>query len=282
MHLRKRIVSVLCAVMLMVSTGMLAACGSPSSPSASGSSAASGSPASSASGSTGGAKTASKTYTIATDTTFAPFEFTDPNGKFVGVDMDLLAAIAADQGFEYTVNSVGFDAALQAVQAGQADGVIAGMSITDERRQIFDFSDPYFDSGVVMGIAAGNEEIKGYADLSGKTVAVKIGTEGETFAESIKAQYGFTTVPFKDSAMMYEDVEAGNSQALFEDYPVLGYAISQGVKLKMVTDMERGSSYGFAVAKGSNPELLSMFDAGLANIKANGTYQEILDRYIKK
>ena len=133
-----------------------------------------------------------------------------------------------------------------------------------------------------MGVAANTNDIKAYEDLSGKTVAVKNGTEGATFAEGIASEYGFTLTYFKDSAMMYEDVKAGNSQACFEDYPVLGYAISQNVGLKMVTEMERGSSYGFAVKKGENAELLKMWDAGYKNIVADGTYQKILDKYIKK
>jgi len=81
---------------------------------------------------------------------------------------------------------------------------------------------------------------------------------------------------------MYEDVKIGNSAACFEDYPVLGYGISQGIGLKIVTEKEKGSSYGFAVSKGLNGELLAKFNKGLANIKANGTYQAILDTYIKK
>ncbi len=156
------------------------------------------------------------------------------------------------------------------------------MSITEERQQKFNFSEPYFDSGVVMGVAAGNEEVTSYEDLAGKTVAIKIGTEGAAFAESIKDQYGFSTVTFDDSSAMYMDVMVGNSAACFEDYPVMGYAITQGVELKMVTDMEKGSSYGFAVAKEKNAELLEMFNNGLANLKENGKYQEIMDTYIQK
>lgn len=219
-------------------------------------------------------------YLIATDTTFAPFEFQDKSGKYVGIDIELLAAIAKDQGFEYELQALGFNAAVQALESKQVDGVIAGMSITDERKAKFDFSDPYFDSGVVMGIAADNSAIKTYDDLKGKKVAVKDGTEGATFADSIKANYGFETVSFADSANMYEDVKVGNTVACFEDYPVLGYAISQDVGLKIVTEKEKGSSYGFAVSKGENAELLKMFNTGFANIKADGTYQEILDKYI--
>ena len=233
-------------------------------------------------GSEPAADDAAKTYIIATDTTFAPFEFQNGAGEFVGIDLDLLAAIAEDQGFEYELQALGFNAAVQALEAGQADGVIAGMSITDERKEKFDFSEAYFDSGVVMGIAADNEEIKSYEDLAGKTVAVKIGTEGQTFAESIKDQYGFETVVFDTSDAMYLDVKGGNSVACFEDYPVMGYGITQGNGLKMVTDKEQGSSYGFAVGKGLNAELLEMFNTGLANLKESGKYQEILDTYIQE
>ncbi len=226
-------------------------------------------------------KSDDKVYVIGTDTTFAPFEFQDENGNQVGIDMDILAAVAEDQGFKYEVNVLGFDAAVQALESRQVDGVIAGMSITDERKKSFDFSDPYFDSGVMMGVAA-DSDITGYEDLSGKKVAVKQGTEGADFAESIADEYGFEMVTFTDSSMMYEDVIAGNSVACFEDYPVLGYAINQGLALKTVTDKEQGSSYGFAVPKGENAELLEMFNTGLANIMENGTYQEILDTYISE
>lgn len=221
-----------------------------------------------------------KTYIIATDTTFAPFEFEDASGNKIGIDMDLLAAIAEDQGFKYEVQSLGFSAAVTALEAKQCDAVIAGMSITEERKQKFDFSEPYFDSGVVMGVAADNETIKSYEDLKDQNVAIKVGTEGAAFAESIKDQYGFTTTTFDDSANMYEDVKVGNSAACFEDYPVLGYGVAQGNGLKIVTEKEQGSSYGFAVAKGENAELIEMFNAGLKNLKDSGKYQEILDTYI--
>lgn len=226
--------------------------------------------------------TGNKKYIIATDTTFAPFEFEDANGNFVGIDMDLLKAIAADQGFEYEVQVLGFNAAVQALESKQVDAVIAGMSITEERKQKFDFSEPYFDSGVVMAIKADNDTVKGYEDLQGQIVAVKIGTEGYAFAEANATKYGYELAVFDESANMYEDVKSGHAVACFEDYPVIGYAISQNIGLKMVTDKEQGSSYGFAVNKGVNAELLKMFNDGLSNLRASGKYQEILDTYIQK
>jgi len=254
----KKILSLV--LVLLLSIGVLAGCGGGSEKAA--------------------PKAEATVYKIATDTTFAPFEFQNKDGQYVGIDIEILKAIAEDQGFKYELNPLGFNAAVAALESNQTDGVIAGMSITQERQKKYDFSAPYYDSGVVMAVSASNDTVKTYKDLAGKKVAVKTGTEGATFAESIKDANGFELVYFDESPMMYEDVKTGNSVACFEDYPVMGYGITQGNGLKMVTDMEKGSSYGFAVLKGKNTELLKMFDAGLKNIKANGKYQEIIDKYI--
>ncbi len=228
----------------------------------------------------GTASAAGENYVIATDTTFAPFEFQDAQGNFVGIDMDLIREIGKDQGFTVDIKPLGFDAALQAVQANQVDGVIAGMSITDKRKEVFDFSDPYFESGVQMAVLASNNDVKSYDDLRGKRVAVKNGTEGATFAESIKDKYGFDIVSFADSASMYDEVRTGNSVGVFDDYPVLAYGIAQGNGLKTVTPKEKGSSYGFAVNKGQNAELLTKFNTGLKNLRESGRYDEIISGYL--
>jgi len=221
-----------------------------------------------------------KTFTIATDTTWAPFEF-QRDGELRGIDIDLIHAVAEDQGFEVKIDVLGFDGALAAVTAGQADAVMAGMSITDEREKTFDFSNPYFDSGIQMAIAADDDTIKGYEDLAGKTVSAKTGTEGYAFAEKLGKEHGFTVTGFQDAADAYSDVTAGNSAAVFDDYPILAYGIATGnVDLKTVTDQEKASSYGMAVKKGENEELRTAFNEGLKNVIADGTYQKILDDYL--
>ena len=227
------------------------------------------------------ASASGKKYVINTDTTFAPFEFENDKGEMVGIDLDILKAIAEDQGFEYEVIPVGFSAAVTALEAGECDGVIAGMSITDERAAKYDFSEPYYDSGVGMAVLQGSD-ITTYDQLKGQNVAAKIGTEGCTFAESIADQYGFEVTQFESSSDMYQAVLGGEAVACFEDYPVIGYEISRGLGLTLPTPMEKGSSYGFATLKGANPELVEMFNKGLENIKADGTYDKILSTYIAK
>jgi ABC-type amino acid transport substrate-binding protein len=222
-----------------------------------------------------------KTYRIATDTTFAPFEFTNDSGEFVGIDVDLLDAIAKDQGFDYKLDSIGFDAALAAVESGQADGFIAGASITAERQKKFDFSDKYYDSTVCAAVKADNTA-SSLDEINGSTVAVKTGTMSASWAESIAEQYALNLTYFDDSAMMYQAVNSGSAVACFEDYPVMAYGVSQNNGLKLLvesSDDAFATPYGFGVKKDQNTELLDMFNAGLKNIQANGTYDKIVAKY---
>ncbi|MGI6013644.1 MAG: transporter substrate-binding domain-containing protein [Oscillospiraceae bacterium] len=226
--------------------------------------------------------TSDKKWVIATDTVFKPFEYTDENGEFVGIDVDILKAIAEDQGFEYELKSLGWDASIAACQAGQADGMIAGASITDERKESgWIFSDGYYTATQCMAVAE-DSEIASFEDLNGKTVAVKTGTQGATYAESLKDEYGFTIVYFEDSPTMYQAVIGGQTVACFEDTPIMSASIKEGdLALKIVEGSENeGSPYGFAIFNSDNQELLDLFNAGLANIKENGTYDEIISSYL--
>jgi len=222
-----------------------------------------------------------KHFVIATDTVFRPFEFTDESGAFVGIDVDILAAIAEDQGFTYDLNSLGWDSAIAACQAGQADGMIAGASITDERKENgWIFSDGYYQATQCMAVAA-DSDIAGFDGLSGQTVAVKTGTQGAAYAESLKDQYGFEITYMDDSPTMYQAVTGGQAVACFEDTPIMGDSIKSGVALKIVEGSENeGSPYGFAVFSADKQELIDLFNAGLANIKASGKYDEILAKYL--
>lgn len=229
-----------------------------------------------------GSSSSDKTYIVATDTTFAPFEFTNDSNEFVGIDVDILAAIAADQGFSYELNSLGFDAAVAALESNQADAVIAGMSITEERQEKYDFSDPYYDSYVCAAVDA-NSDIQDLEGLRGQTVACKTGTQSASWAESIADEYSLSITYFDQSDMMYQDVLTGNSAACFEDYPVMAYGVSQdnGLRIVGTEEEEFATPYGFAVMKGENSELIDMFNTGLANIRESGEYDEIVAKYLE-
>ena len=217
-------------------------------------------------------------YTIVADSSFAPFEYQDESGKYVGIDMELIKAIAEQQGFTITIQNPGFDAALNAVQAGQADAVIAGMSITDARKEIFDFSDAYYSSNILLAVKNGSD-IASYEDLKGKTVGAKNGTASYTFLESNKDKYGYTLKAFDEASGMYDSLNSGSIDALMDDEAVLLYAIQQGRDFATPIPGEKSGEYGFAVKKGANPELIEMFNNGLAALVESGKYDEILNKY---
>ena len=221
-------------------------------------------------------------YIVATDTVFKPFEYTDENGDFVGIDVDILAAIAEDQGFTYELQSLGWDSAIAACQSGQANGMIAGASITDERKESgWMFSDGYYNATQSMTVQA-DSDIAGFEDLDGKTVGVKTGTQGASYAESLQEEYGFEITYFEDSPTMYQAVTGGQAVACFEDTPIMASSIKDGgLALKIVEGSENeGAPYGFAIFNENSQELLDMFNAGLKNIQDNGTYDEILAKYL--
>ena len=220
-------------------------------------------------------------YTIASDSSFAPFVFQDSNNKYTGIDMDLIKAIAKDQGFTIEITNPGFDAALNAVQSGQADGMIAGMSVTDARKETFDFSEPYYTANAILAIKE-TSTITSYKDLKGKTVGVKNGTASQTFLTKSQSKYDYKIKTFADASSMYDSLNSGSVDAVMDDEPVVKYSISQGQKLKTPIKGTPIGDTAFAVKKGSNPELIQMFNNGLANIKKNGQYQKILDKYLKK
>lgn len=218
-------------------------------------------------------------YVIASDSSFAPFVFQNSSNQYTGIDMDLIKAIAKDQGFEIEITNPGFDAAINAVQSGQADGMIAGMSVTDARKETFDFSDSYYTANTILGVKE-SSTISSYEDLNGKTVGVKNGTASQTFLTENQSKYGYKIKTFADGSSMYDSLNTGAVDAVMDDEPVLKYSISQGQKLKTPIEGTPIGETAFAVKKGSNPELIEMFNNGLANLKASGEFQKILDKYL--
>lgn len=221
-----------------------------------------------------------KVYTVGIDVTYPPFEF-EEKGEYVGIDVDLINAIAEDQGFEVKLEAMDFKGIIPALQAGQLDVAMGGMSITDERKKVVDFSEPYFEAGVSLVISENTTDIEKVEDLKGKRVAVKKGTVGANYATSIEPEIGFEIVQFDDSPSMFLDVQNGNSVALFEDYPVISYAIAQqDLPLKIVGDRLNDDKYGIGVLKGKNADVLEKINDGLENLKESGEYQNILDKYL--
>lgn len=223
-----------------------------------------------------------KKYVIACDAKYPPFSI-DVNGKYKGIDVELLDAIAKEEGFQYELKPMDFNGIIPGLVSGQLDGAIAGMSITDERKKSVDFSDGYIKSGSSIIVNKDNTTIKSLDDLKGKTAAVKKGTTGAKFAEDNKDKYNLNITYYDDSPSMMLAVANGNADLMVEDFPVISYLIKTGQQAKLkiaVPSIGAEPNYGFAVKKGANQELLAKFNEGLKKIKANGTYDKIIKEYM--
>jgi len=216
------------------------------------------------------------TITVCSDTPYEPFEMKDDDGTDTGFDMDLVAAIGARADLELAVIDLPFDGILASLAAGQCDVVASAVTITDERAQQVDFTDPYFDAEQSLLIKADNDEITGIADLDGKTVGVQTGTTGEAYAnENVD---GATITSFEDSDGLFAALESGTIDAILQDLPVNGYRSTQDPSVTVIETYPTDEQYGFAVEKG-DAELLAFLNDGLEALQGDGTYDELYSGY---
>ncbi|RWR13960.1 glutamine ABC transporter substrate-binding protein [Siminovitchia fortis] len=259
-------------ILLLALMFVLAACGGGGSKSTGGGSDSAGNE--SGSSGDGGLK---DTYTVASDTSFVPFEFKE-KGEYVGFDIDLINAIADEVGFEIKLETTNFDGIIPGLQTGSFDIAIAGITITDERKKTVDFSDPYYDAGLRIGVAVDNDDINSIEDLKGKTVATRLGsTSADYIKENIE---GAKASQFEQLDQAYLAVENGSADAILYDSPNVAYYIQTKGKdsLKMVGELYQAEQYGIAFAKGQD-ELVSKVNEALSTLKENGKYDEIYEKW---
>ena len=228
-----------------------------------------------------GAEEEAKVYKVAIDQAFAPFSILQDDGSYIGIDLDIIQAIADAEGFEVEIMPMDFSAIIPSLASGTIDAGMGCMTITDERKETVDFSDPYYEDGQAL-VTREDDTIASLEDLKGRKLAIKLGTMGAQWGEDHAEEYGFEVVTLEDSASIALAVENGQADAMIDDYPVVSYKIKigemEGMKVAVETIDEVGD-IGISVKKGENQELLEMINDGLAKIKEDGTYEKILANY---
>lgn len=227
----------------------------------------------------GGAAQAQETAQVATDPSFVPFEMMDEEtGEMTGFDMEMIRELADRAGFEVDISTMDFNGIIPAVQTGNVDIAIAGITITDERSEIVDFSDPYYDSGLQILVAADNEEVETIEDLEGMKIGTKIGSTSFDFLTEKFGEDADIT-PYPGSGDMYLALMGGSVDAVFYDAPNVGYfAKTRGEgRVKVVGPLYEGQQYGIAFAKGS--DLVEPVNEALAAMREDGTYDEIYSNW---
>jgi glutamine transport system substrate-binding protein len=217
-----------------------------------------------------------KELVVATDTAFVPFEFKQ-DGKYTGFDIELWEAIAKEAGLQFRWQPMDFNGIIPGLQTRNIDAALAGITIRDDRKQVIDFSDPYYESGLAILVGVDNNTIKTAKDLGGKTVAVKIGTATVDFMNKNVPTAKLKLFPNIDNAFL--ELATGRVDAVVHDTPNLQYFAKTGGqgRVKVVGSLKSGDYYGIGFPKGS--ELVPVVNKALKTLKDNGQYQTIYTKW---
>lgn len=216
--------------------------------------------------------------TVCTHLPYEPFQY-QQNGKIVGFDVDLMDLVAKKLGVKQTIVNTPFETIEtgQAMNTGKCDIAAAGMTITDERKKVIDFSDPYFDAtqALLVKKGAGYDSLE---SLDGKTLGVQVGTTGEEYVKD-NAPDGVNVKVFEDLALELEAVKTGSVDAAVNDNSVLYDYVDENPDTEVTKEFDTGEQYGFGVAKDQNDKLLDVVNDTLAKAFDDGTYDKLFKKY---
>ena len=213
--------------------------------------------------------------TMATNATFPPYEMTTDAGEFEGIDIETAQAIADKLGLELQIDDMDFDAALLSVQQGKADIVMAGVTVTDERKAVMDFSDSYA-TGIQSIIVPEGSDIASPDDLAGKKIGTQRGTTGYIYCTD---DFGEDAVVAYDSGLTaVQALNNGQVDAVVIDNAPAQEFVAANPGLKVLDTSYAEEDYAIGMAKGSSLE--DVVNAALEELKADGTLQSIVDKYI--
>jgi len=221
-----------------------------------------------------------KVYVIGTDAAYAPFESQNEKGEIVGFDIDVVKAAAAKAGIEVKFVNTPWEGIFNALGQGDRDMVVSSVTITDERKQTMDFSTPYFDAVQLIAVKADSKVTK-FDDLKKLKVGVQTGTTGDEAVTKLLGKTSTAIKRFESTPLALKELESGGVDAVVADNGVVIHYVANnpGSKFKTVADKSFApEQYGVALKKG-NAELLAKVNQGLADIKADGTYDKIFAQY---
>ncbi|HUG23918.1 basic amino acid ABC transporter substrate-binding protein [Piscinibacter sp.] len=221
-----------------------------------------------------------RTYVVGTDAAYAPFESENETGTIVGFDIDVVKAAADKAGIEVKFVNTPWEGIFNTLQQGDRDFLVSAITITEERKQSMDFTDPYFDARQLIAVKQ-NSKVAKFDDLKKLKVGVQTGTTGDEVVSKLQGKNSTNIKRFESTPLALKELEAGGVDAVVADNGVISNYVANnpGAKFKSVTDEAfQPEQYGLAVKKG-NTELLNTLNKALAEIKADGTYDRIYTQY---
>jgi polar amino acid transport system substrate-binding protein len=223
---------------------------------------------------------APKVLVVGTDAAYAPFESQNEKGEIVGFDIDVVNAVAQKAGIEVKFVNTPWEGIFNTLQQGDRDFLVSAITITDERKQTMDFSSPYFDAQQLIAVKK-NSKVSKFDDLKKLKVGVQTGTTGDEVVTKLQGKNSTNVKRFESTPLALKELESGGVDAVVADNGVVINYVANNSALGFKTVSDKGfvpEQYGLAVKKG-NTELLEKLNKGLADIKADGTYDQIYAKY---
>ena len=213
---------------------------------------------------------------MGTNAAFPPYEFIDSNGKVAGIDAEIAAAVVEKLGMELEIKDMDFNSLLVALQSNTVDFVMAGMTVTEERKLAVNFSDTYA-TGVQVIIVKDGSSIKSVDDLNGKMIGVQTGTTGDIYCTD---EFGSDKVKqFKNGPLAIAALNNGQVDCVVIDNEPAKNFVLANAGLKILETEYAVEDYAAAIAK-ENTDLLEKFNNALVELKADGTIDKIISKYI--
>lgn len=212
---------------------------------------------------------------VATDATFPPMEFTE-NGKRTGFDVELVEAMAKTMGKHVEWTDIDFKGLIPGLIAKRFDVAVSAIYITDERRKVVDFTEPYYNGGLVVLVKQGDTVIKAPTDLNGKKVSVQVGTKSLNFLRDNYPQV--TRVEVEKNQEMFNLVDIGRADAAVTGRPAAMQYVRTRPGLRVLEQQLTSEEYGMAVRK-DMPELTRSLNAALQKLKADGSYAQLVKKW---
>ncbi|UOQ49885.1 transporter substrate-binding domain-containing protein [Gracilibacillus caseinilyticus] len=217
--------------------------------------------------------------TVAVVQDYPPFEYKEDE-ELTGFDVELVEAVAEKAHLKVNWKIMKFDGIIPALQANQVDAAVSAIGIREDRLEVVNFSDPYFESGLSL-VTTKDGSVQSEEDLEGATIVAKQGTSSLKLANELAEKYNGEVTKLQDDATMYMELENGNADALINDYPSVAYKLKKDGKdsvLQIVGDKYPSEDYGIAISKGSEG-LVEKLNTGLQEIKDSGEFDEIYSKY---
>lgn len=226
----------------------------------------------------GSVQAQNKELVVGSSATYRPFAYENPNKEIVGYDVDIIKAVAQKAGLSIKIVNTPWSGIFAALNNGDVDLIISGVTINDKRKQSYDFTTPYFEARQLIAVSK-DSSVKTLKDLAGKKIGVVNGSTGDDIASREFGKTNSDIRRFESTPIVISELVNTGLDAAIGDNGVIAFRVQEHKQLKTVSDPSFPKEFFGIVVKQGNKALLDKLNTGLAAVKADGSYAQIYKKW---